>query len=136
MTLVDQCCKRGRLFRRSQKIGRSHHRHRPGRDVFPAGRGNPGVSLCSLRGDLLFRPVELGPVDPHPMQNNGELARNGDLCFAEPVALGDLTRVIESQGATAGLRNESACAEAERRLAGRAPRHARRIAGSDGSISG
>jgi hypothetical protein len=27
-TLVDQCCKR------SQKIGRSHHRHRPSRDIF------------------------------------------------------------------------------------------------------
>ena len=33
MTLVDQCCKRGHPFGRSQKIARSHDRHRPGRDV-------------------------------------------------------------------------------------------------------
>jgi hypothetical protein len=61
----------------------------PAGTSFPAkSRGSCGL-LCLLRGDLLFRPVELGPVDPHPMQNNGELARNGDLCFAEPVALGE-----------------------------------------------
>jgi hypothetical protein len=29
----------------SQKIGRSHHRHRPGRDIFPACCGNPLISL-------------------------------------------------------------------------------------------
>ena len=33
-TLADQCCKRGRPFGRAQKIGRSHHRHRPDRDDF------------------------------------------------------------------------------------------------------
>ena len=35
------------LVESSQTIGRSHHRHRPGRDVFfPPRRGNPEVSLC------------------------------------------------------------------------------------------
>jgi TolB-like protein len=33
--------------------------------------------------------VELGPVDPHAMQNDCELARNRDLGLAEPVALGE-----------------------------------------------
>src|SRR5215813_11579548 len=52
------------LIESSQKIGRSHHRHRPGRDVFfPQYCGNPVISLCSLRGNLLLRPVELGSVD-------------------------------------------------------------------------
>src|SRR6516164_3987042 len=35
------------LVESSQTIRRSHHRHRPGRDVFfPPRRGNPEVSLC------------------------------------------------------------------------------------------
>src|SRR5262249_16665522 len=49
----------------------------------PAGTSFPAVSRepwgrCSLRGSLLLGPVELGSVDPHPMQNGGELACNGD----------------------------------------------------------
>src|SRR5262249_34403979 len=52
--------------------------------TFPLCRGNP---LCSLRGSLRPGPVELGSIDPHPMQNNGELACNGDLGLAQPVAL-------------------------------------------------
>ena len=65
-------------FRALAKIGRTHHRHRPGRDVFfpPFGR----ISVFYLLGsNLLLRPVELGPVDPHAMQNDCELARDRDL---------------------------------------------------------
>src|SRR5262249_56475912 len=60
----------------------------------PAGTSFPAVSRepwgrCSLRGSLLLGPVELGSVDPHPMQNDGELACNGDFGLAKPVALGE-----------------------------------------------
>src|SRR6187397_785054 len=76
-------------FRRSQKIGRTHHRHRPGRDVFFPPFS--GISVFYLLGsNLLLRPVELGPVDPHAMQNDCELARDRDLGLAEPVALDEL----------------------------------------------
>src|SRR5512133_948414 len=44
----------------------------------------------SLGSNLLLRPVELGPVDPHAMQNDCELARDRDLGLAEPVALDEL----------------------------------------------
>src|SRR5215831_17957807 len=54
---------------------------------FPLCRGSPWSSLCVLRRSLLFGPVELGSVDPHPMQDDGQLACNSYLCFAEPVAL-------------------------------------------------
>ena len=43
-----------------------------------------------LGSNLLLRPVELGPVDPHAMQNDCELARDRDLGLAEPVALDEL----------------------------------------------
>jgi hypothetical protein len=33
VTLADQCVKRGLLLRASQKLRRSRHRHRPGRDT-------------------------------------------------------------------------------------------------------
>ena len=46
------------------------------------------ISLCALRGSLLCRPLELGPVDPHTVQNDRELACDGDFGLAEPVALG------------------------------------------------
>ena len=58
--------------------------------LFPPCRGNPVISLCALRGSLLRRPVELGPIDPHAVQNDRELARDGDLGLAEPVSLGEL----------------------------------------------
>src|SRR6266702_8757611 len=57
--------------------------------LFPQRCANPVVLLCSLRGGLLLRPVKLGSVDPHPMQNDGELARDSDLGLAETVALGE-----------------------------------------------
>ena len=41
----------------------------------------------ALRGDCLLRPVELGPLDPHAVQDDREFARDGDLRLAEPVAL-------------------------------------------------
>jgi hypothetical protein len=52
-------------------------------------RGIPVVSLCLRRGSLLRRPVELSFVDPHPMQNDCELARDGDLRLAESISLGE-----------------------------------------------
>src|SRR6476619_3241059 len=49
------------------------------------------ISVFSLLGsNLLLRPVELGPVDPHAMQNDCQLARDRDLALAEPVALDEL----------------------------------------------
>ena len=39
-----------------------------------------------LGSNLLLRPVELGPVDPHAMQNDCELARDRD--FGEGSAMG------------------------------------------------
>src|ERR1051325_10446767 len=60
----------------------------------PAGTTFPAVSrelydllVRALRGDCLLRPVELGPLDPHAVQDDRELARDSDLRLAEPVAL-------------------------------------------------
>src|ERR1700691_2748552 len=55
--------------------------------LFPAVAG----TRCSpaLGSNLPFRPIELGSVDPHAMQNDRELARDSNLCLAEPVALGE-----------------------------------------------
>jgi len=44
------------LIESSQKIGRSHHRHRPGRDIFSRRTaGTVWSRYCSLRGDFLLR---------------------------------------------------------------------------------
>src|ERR1700739_1386897 len=59
----------------------------PSRQGLPLCRGSSVVSLCALRGCLLRRPAELGPIDPHAVQNDRELARNGDLGLAEPLRL-------------------------------------------------
>jgi hypothetical protein len=76
------------LIESSQKIGRSYHRHRPGRDIFSRrAAGTLWSRYCSLRGNLLLRPVELGSVDPHAVQNDGELAGDGGL--SEPSSLGE-----------------------------------------------
>jgi len=40
-------------------------------------------------GSNLLRPVELGSIDPHAMQNDRELTCDCNLCLAEPVALGE-----------------------------------------------
>ena len=45
--------------------------------------------MLSLGSNLLRRPVELGSIDPHAMQNDGELTRDRNLGLAEPVALGE-----------------------------------------------
>src|ERR1700687_6131802 len=59
---------------------------RQGRLFLPFGR----ISVfSSLGSNLLLRPVELGSIDPHPMQNDRELTRDRDLGLAEPVALGE-----------------------------------------------
>src|SRR6476659_709506 len=58
--------------------------------LFPPCRGTPVISLCVLRGSLVRRPVELRSVDPHAVQNNRELACDGDLGLAEAVSLGEL----------------------------------------------
>ena len=53
----------------------------------PFGR----ISVFSLlSSNLLPRPVELGPVDPHAMQNDRELTSDRYLGLAKPVALGGL----------------------------------------------
>jgi hypothetical protein len=78
------------LFESSQTIGRSHPRHRPGRDVSSRSVAGLKISLCSSSSNLLVvRPVELGPVDPHAVQDDCELARDGNLGFAQPVAFGE-----------------------------------------------
>jgi hypothetical protein len=60
------------------------------RDVFSrCAAGNPVIFVSSLRGNLLLRPVELGSVDPHAVQNDRELARDGDLGLSEPISLGE-----------------------------------------------
>ena len=46
-----------------------------------------GSRARSLRGNLLLRPVELGSVDPHAVQNDRELARDGDCGFRSPFRL-------------------------------------------------
>ena len=43
--------------------------------------------MPSLGSNLLLRPVELGSIDPHAMQNDRELTRDCDLCLAKSVAL-------------------------------------------------
>src|ERR1700687_6259721 len=87
MTLAVQCCNRGPPFGRSHKICRTHHRHRPGKDVFSGLFGR--ISVVPSLGSNLLRPVELGSIDPHAMHNDRELTRDCTLCLAEPVALGE-----------------------------------------------
>src|SRR5712675_510901 len=57
---------------------------RLGRLFLPFGRNSV---MPSLGSNLLLRPVELGSIDPHAMQNDRELTRDCDLCLAESVAL-------------------------------------------------
>src|SRR5271156_5775518 len=59
---------------------------RLGRLFLPFGRNSV---MPSLGSNLLRRPVELGSIDPHAMQNDRELTRDRDLGLAEPVALGE-----------------------------------------------
>src|SRR6202167_3897703 len=58
--------------------------------LFPPCRGNPVASPYALRGSLLRRPIELGSVDPHAVQNDRELPRDGNFGLAEAVSLGEL----------------------------------------------
>ena len=63
----------------------------PAGTTFPAVSREPyGLSLCALRGSLLRRPIELGSVDPHAVQNDRELPRDSNLGLAEAVSLGEL----------------------------------------------
>src|SRR5271167_1192751 len=59
---------------------------RQGRLFLPFGRNS---IMPSLSSNLLLRPVELGSVDPHAMQNDRKLACDRNLGLAEPVALGE-----------------------------------------------
>jgi hypothetical protein len=59
---------------------------RLGRLFLPFGRNSV---IRSLGSNLLRRPVELGSIDPHAMQNDRELTRDRNLGLAEPVALGE-----------------------------------------------
>src|SRR6201999_3976227 len=56
---------------------------RLGRLFPPFGRNSVVASL----GSNLLRPVELGSIDPHAMQNDRELTRDCNLGLAKPVAL-------------------------------------------------
>src|SRR5215831_9785870 len=85
-TLVDQCCNRG-LF--AQELAKNRTTSPPpsswlGR-LFPL---SAGADLHSLRGGLLVRPSKLSSIDPHAMQDDRELARDGDLGLAKPISLG------------------------------------------------
>src|SRR6516164_9760978 len=63
---------------------------RLGRLFPPCGR-NSVIPLCPLNGNLLLRPVELGFVDPHAVQNDRKLARDGDfLALQRPLRLASL----------------------------------------------
>jgi hypothetical protein len=41
----------------------------------PLLRGTPVTSLCALRDNLFLRPVDLGSVDPHSMQDHLSLLK-------------------------------------------------------------
>src|SRR5215467_2238857 len=71
----------------SQKIGRPHHRHRPGWGLLFPPRREPRIYV-RLRGSLLVRPSELGVVDPHAMQDDRKLTCDGNLGLAKPISLG------------------------------------------------
>src|SRR5215510_13059473 len=60
----------------------------PAGTVFSCATAGTRDRVMLLRGDLLFRPVELGSIDPHAVQNDGQLARDSDLGFAQAVSLG------------------------------------------------
>ena len=90
------------LIESSQKIGRSHHRHRPGRDIFSRRTaGTLWSRYCSLRRKLL-RPVELGSVHPHAgrIVDRGLEAERGDRAdtssFQSPRAMRDNSSVNRS----------------------------------------
>src|SRR5580704_14389658 len=59
---------------------------RLGRLFPPFGRNSV---MPSLGSNLLLRPIELGSIDPHAMQNDRELACDRNLGLAEPVTLGE-----------------------------------------------
>src|SRR5258708_12715086 len=61
---------------------------RQGRLFLPFGRNSV---MPSLGSNLLLLPVELGFIDPHAMQNDRDLPRDCNLCFANPVALTEPT---------------------------------------------
>jgi hypothetical protein len=50
---------------------------------------NP-LSYGSLRSNLLLRPVELSLVDPHAVQDDRELGRDGDCGLQRPFRLASL----------------------------------------------
>jgi hypothetical protein len=62
----------------------------PAGTTFPALLRELVISLSVLRNSVLRRPVELGSVDPHAVQNDRKLSRDGDLGLAEAVSFGEL----------------------------------------------
>jgi hypothetical protein len=82
-------CKRGRPFGHRKKSGDATTATVLAGTSFSAVSRESCGPFCSLRGSLLLGPVELSSVDPHSVQNDGELACNGDLGLAKPVALGE-----------------------------------------------
>ena len=61
---------------------------RLGRLFLPFGRNSV---MPSLGSNLLLRPVELGSIDPHAMQNDRELTRDCNLTLRSPLRLTSLT---------------------------------------------
>src|SRR5258708_39858513 len=78
----------GAPFQPPEKILSKPPRPSPGQGrLFPPfGRE---LGMPSLGSNLLLRPVELGSVDPHAMQNDHKLTRDRNLGLAEPVSLGE-----------------------------------------------
>jgi len=77
------------LIESSQKIGRSHHRHRPAGTSFPAVLREPCDLVARYAATSFFDQLNSVSVDPHAMQNDRELARNGDFGLTEPISLGE-----------------------------------------------
>jgi hypothetical protein len=53
----------------------------------PLVGGNSVTKLCGLGSNLLRGPVELGAVDPHPVEDDGKLSSDRNLGLAQPASL-------------------------------------------------
>jgi hypothetical protein len=71
--------------------------------------------LCALSGNLLRWPVELGAVNPHPVQNDGKLSSDGDLALRSPLRFATPMPQALSTDHVADLRQRLYAAAVERR---------------------
>src|ERR1700722_20571043 len=78
----------------------------PAGTSFPAGWQDLSILLARQQS---LRPIELGPVDPHAMQNDCELARDRDPALRSPLCL-------TSFNPRPSRWTISGCGSAERRL--------------------